>query len=236
MHIAFSIRIFFVEDAMIVQQLLQKSQTKIRKNGLSNAIHQLLLKTVNAFMLFKILRGVTLQKVDSKFLDYPSNFKPMFLSEQMMRHYARDPVNEMPESFIEESLAKGDQCFGIFDGAVLASYGWYSRQPTHIDPPELFLHFDSSFVYMYKGFTHHDYRGQRLHAIGMNLALKHYLEEGHKGLVSYVESSNFDSLKSIYRLGYMNVGSIYLIRLFGRYRSFTSKGCEPYDLALKGLV
>ena len=71
MHIAFSIRIFFVEDTMIVQQLLQKSQTKIRKNGLSNAIHQLLLKTVNAFMLFKILRGVTLQKVDSKFLDYP---------------------------------------------------------------------------------------------------------------------------------------------------------------------
>ena len=221
---------------MIVQQLLEKSQTKIRKIGLSSASRQLFLKTVNAFMLFKILRGVTLQKVDPAFLDYPSHFKPMFLSEQMMRHYARDPVNEMPESFIEESLAKGDQCFGIFDGAVLASYGWYSRKPTHIDPPELFLHFSPSYIYMYKGFTHHDYRGQRLHAIGMNLALRHYLEKGYKGLVSYVESSNFDSLKSIYRLGYLNVGSIYLIRLFGNYQSFASKGCEAFELALKTLV
>lgn len=182
------------------------------------------------------MRGVTLQKVDPKFLDYPSHFKPMFLSEQMLRHYGSDPVNEIPESFIDETMAKGDQCFGIFDGAVLASYGWYSRQPTHIDPPELFLHFSPAFVYMYKGFTHHDYRGQRLHAIGMNLALKHFLEQGSKGLVSYVESSNFDSLKSIYRLGYMNVGSIYLIRLFGRYQSFTSRGCEPFNLELKTLI
>lgn len=221
---------------MVVQQLLQKSQKKIRQNGFFNSLHQLLLKAVNVFMLFKILRGVTLQKVDPKFLDYPSHFKPMFLSEQMLRHYACDPVNEMPESFIDEALAKGDQCFGIFDGAVLASYGWYSQQPTHIDPPELFLHFSSSFVYMYKGFTHHDYRGQRLHAIGMNFALKHYLEQGCKGLVSYVESSNFDSLKSVYRLGYMNIGSIYLIRLFGRYQSFTSRGCEPFKLVLKMLT
>nr|WP_314533573.1 GNAT family N-acetyltransferase [uncultured Pseudomonas sp.] len=221
---------------MIVQELLQKGQTKIRQKGIANSAHQMMLKAVNNFMLFKILRGVTLQKVEDKFLDYPSHFKPMFLSEQMLRHYSRDPGNEMPESFIEESLAKGDQCFGIFDGGVLASYGWYSQQPTHIDPPELFLHFNPSFVYMYKGFTHHDYRGQRLHAIGMNLALKHYLEKGYKGLVSYVESSNFDSLKSIYRLGYVNVGSIYLFRLFGRYQSFASSGCDPFELALKTLV
>ncbi|MCY1401429.1 hypothetical protein D3C76_1081430 [compost metagenome] len=221
---------------MGVQQLIEKSQKKIRQNGVSNTAHQLLLKTVNSVFLLKILRGITLQKVDPKFLDYPLHFKPMFLSEELLRHYAKDPVNEMSDSFIDEVLAKGDECFGIFDGEVLASYGWYSRQPTHIDPPEMFLHFSSSYVYMYKGFTHHNYRGQRLHAIGMNLALKHYLEQGYKGLVSYVESSNFDSLKSCYRLGYIDVGSIYLFRLFGRYQRFTSKGCEPYKLDLKKIL
>ncbi len=221
---------------MVVQELLQKSQTKIRQNGLFNTLLQVLLKLINTFTLFKILRGLTLQKVDPRFLDYPPHFTPMFLSEQLLRHYALDPVNELPGPFIDQAMARGDQCFGIFDGEKLASYGWYSRQPTPIDPPELLLHFSSSFVYMYKGFTHHDYRGQRLHAIGMNLALKHYLEQGYQGLVSYVESGNFDSLKSCYRLGYLNIGSIYLFRLFGRYRSVASRDCEPYQLGLKPLA
>jgi len=51
--------------------------------------------------------------------------------------------------------------------------------------------------------------------------------------VSYVESGNFDSLKSCYRLGYVDAGSIYLFRLFGRYRSVASSGCRPYGLRLR---
>ncbi|SEM52606.1 hypothetical protein SAMN04487857_102449 [Pseudomonas sp. ok272] len=218
---------------MLAQQLFQRFQVKLHKVGFTSTLHLMLLRLVNLFTRFKILRGLTLQHVDPKFLDYPAHLTPMFLSEQQLRHYALAPVNELPDHFIDEAMAKGDQCFGLFDGEILASYGWYSRQPTPIDPPELFLHFSTSFVYMYKGFTHLDYRGQRLHAIGMNLALKHYLEQGFEGLVSYVESDNFDSLKSCYRLGYRDIGSIYLIHLFGRYLSFASSGCAPYKLDLK---
>ncbi|SDI20470.1 GNAT family N-acetyltransferase [Pseudomonas panipatensis] len=218
---------------MAVQQFIQKSQLKIRQHGLANTAHQALLKVVNSVLLFKILRGLTLQKVDPRFLELPAHYRGLFLSEAMLRHYASDPRNELPEDFLDAALAKGDQCYGIFDGERLASYGWYSRKPTHIEPEVLDLHFAAGYVYMYKGFTHHDYRGQRLHAIGMNLALQHYLEAGAKGLVSYVESANFDSLKSCYRLGYVDTGSIYLMRLFGRYLSFASGGCRPFGLALK---
>lgn len=218
---------------MLAQQLFQRFLVRLRKVGLVSTVHLMLLRLVNLFTPFKILRGLTLKHVDPTFLDYPAHFTPMFLSESQLRHYALDPVNQLPERFIDQAMAKGDQCFGLFDGQVLASYGWYSRQPTPIDPPQLFLHFSTSFVYMYKGFTHHDYRGHRLHAIGMNLALKHYLEQGFEGLVSYVESDNFDSLKSCYRLGYLDVGSIYVIRLFGRYLSVASSGCALYKLDLK---
>lgn len=218
---------------MAVQQLILKGQTKIRQHGLAHTLHGLLLKAVNAVLPFKILRGITLQKVDPRFLTLPANYRGLFLSEAMLQHYATDPRNEMPADFLEKALGKGDECYGIFDGERLISYGWYSRKPTGIEPEELSLHFDPAYVYMYKGFTHEDYRGQRLHAIGMNLALQHYLAEGSKGLVSYVESGNFDSLKSCYRLGYVDAGSIYLVRLFGRYRSFASSGCRPYALALR---
>lgn len=41
----------------------------------------------------------------------------------------------------------------------------------------------------------------RLHGVGMSMALRHYLARGFKGLVSYVESTNFASLKSCSRMG-----------------------------------
>jgi hypothetical protein len=42
----------------------------------------------------------------------------------------------------------------------------------------------------------------------------------------YVESSNFDSLKSCRRMGYAEFGSIHVVRISGRYRAFSSAGCR----------
>jgi L-amino acid N-acyltransferase YncA len=85
---------------------------------------------------------------------------------------------------------------------------------------------------MYKGFTGERYRGKRLHAIGMTRALDEYLKRGYRGLVSYVESTNFDSLKSCDRMGYRVFGSIYVVSLFGRHFSFASSGCKPFGFKL----
>jgi hypothetical protein len=81
---------------------------------------------------------------------------------------------------------------------------------------------------MYKGFTHNDYRGKRLHAIGMTRALQHYLSIGYKGIVSYVESINFDSLKSCFRMGYSVFGTVYVFQAFGRYYGLSTPGCRKY--------
>jgi hypothetical protein len=52
-------------------------------------------------------------------------------------------------------------------------------------------------------------------------------------MVSYVESTNFDSLKSCFRMGYRVFGSIYVIRLFGRAFAFSSPGCGPFGFRLE---
>jgi hypothetical protein len=85
---------------------------------------------------------------------------------------------------------------------------------------------------MYKGFTDKRYRGQRLHAIGMTRALQHYLDTGYRGIVSYVESTNFDSLKSCFRMGYEVFGSVYVLQLFGRYFTLSSPGCKAFDFGV----
>jgi hypothetical protein len=181
----------------------------------------------------KILRGVWIERVDPGFLTPPAAYTSMFLTEEMLRRFSADPENNIRESFLQEALAKGDECYGILDGTTLASYGWYSTTPSRIDPPYLILKFSHDYVYMYKGLTQPAYRGQRLHAIGMTLALRHYLAKGHKGLVSYVESNNFDSLKSTLRMGYAVFGSIYVMTIFGRTFTRASGRCEQFSFSVE---
>jgi hypothetical protein len=62
----------------------------------------------------------------------------------------------------------------------------------------------------------------------MTMALQHYLSRGSRGLVSYVESDNSDSLKSVFRMGYATFGSVYVMRIFGRYLTHSSPGCGRF--------
>ena len=70
----------------------------------------------------------------------------MFLTEEMLRRFGRDPENNMSKSFLEEALAKGDECYGILDGTRLASYGWYSTKPSRIEPACFILRFRQDYV------------------------------------------------------------------------------------------
>jgi hypothetical protein len=62
----------------------------------------------------------------------------------------------------------------------------------------------------------------------MTRALARYVAEGYRGLISYVEWHNVDSLKSCYRMGYNDFGNIYLARLFGQYLVRMGDGCRRH--------
>jgi hypothetical protein len=197
--------------------------------GVRRALYSAALKVINMVVLYKILRCVCVDCVDPDFLQYPGNLTVGFLSEPMIRRFAADDENGMSRAFVEEALAKGDECYGILSQNTLVSYGWYSKQPTRIDPPELLLEYSKDYIYMYKGYTRIDSRGQRLHGIGMTLALQHYISNGRKGIVSYIEADNFASLNSSLRMGYRIFGSIYIVRVLGASLSYRTSGCRKFD-------
>jgi hypothetical protein len=153
------------------------------------------------------------------------------LDAKAMRPYARDPANELTEAFLAEAAARGDRCYALFEGGTLANYGWYTTRPTRLSEvsSRLELHFDPAYVYMHNGFTLPRWRGHRLHAVGMSAALDQFAREGHKGLVSYVDSSNAASLRSCYRMGYERFGHLVLVRLASdRYVTYATPGCKAY--------
>jgi hypothetical protein len=206
---------------------------EVRRHGLPRTLYDVALKTVNRVGEFKILRGVWIERPDPAFEECPGGYAAGFLTETQIREFARDPESGLSRSFVDAALSKGDECFAFLEGRTLAAYGWYSSRPTRIDPPELLLRFGEQYVYMYNGFTHTRHRGQRLHAIGMTLALRHYLSRGFRGVVSYVESNNFDSLKSCSRMGYTEFGSVYVTRIFGRHLTYSTRGCEQFGFRVE---
>jgi hypothetical protein len=152
------------------------------------------------------------------------------LEAEEMRRYVADPANLLSDAFIDDAARKGDRCYVLCEGDALMSYGWYSTWPTRLTemPGHAVLHFDPAYAYMYNGFTRPEYRGRRLHAIGMAAALAECTKDGLKGLLSYVVSSNFASLKSCERMGYETFGHLVMVKVGARYVWHESAGCAKY--------
>jgi len=202
--------------------------------GLATTLYDAAFRAINYLTYFTVLKCMTISAVDPHYLKRNNRYSYMFLDPNMLFQFAKNLDYDLPEEFLQQALKKGDECYAILDGDTLASYGWYSDKPTNISDTMRF-HFSNGYIYMYKGYTHNNYRGQRLHAIGMTLALKEYLSRGFTGIISYVESTNFSSLKSVYRMGYQDVGKIYILKLFGKYLVHRTKGCREYGVWLERL-
>jgi hypothetical protein len=209
----------------------------LNDHGMSATLYHAAYRAANQFTRLAVWNGlsITPDRVESRFRTDPKRTHGRMLEAAAMRAYAKGEANGLSERFLDEAVAKGDRCFAFFEGDVLTSYGWYSTQPTRLTEisDSLVLSFDPKYVYMYNGFTLPKHRGQRLHALGMAAALEAYAKEGHKGLVSYVDSTNFASLKSCYRMGYRTFGHVVLVKVGKQYLCRSTPGCKDYDFRVE---
>jgi hypothetical protein len=216
---------------MDFKTVLTAATRNARNHGYGAAVYDLGVRFTNRFVTYRCLQCVVIETPDLKYTNLPAPFRYERLRAADLVEYSALPQYELDSEFLREAAAKGDECLAIFHDDVLASYGWYSAKATRVNP-ELELDFDRAYRYMYKGLTLDSFRGHRLHAVGMTLALASYRSEGCKGLLSYVEAQNFDSLKSCYRMGYRACGHIRFVKVGTRYTIRPSVDCENYRLRL----
>lgn len=210
---------------MNFQQIKRIYQTE----GIGGLAFEIFYDTCANLANFKILIGMTLQlqDVDEKFLEPVEGFEGGFLSREQVEKFSNSAEYDLPANFVSYALSRADECYGFLNDGRLAAYGWYARNTTRLSNT-LNLHFSKDYVYMYRGYTHRDFRGKRLHAMGMAQAAKAYHSRGYKGLISYVEANNFASLRSVYRMGYRNFGRVVIFQMFGKCFIFHSAGCRDY--------
>jgi hypothetical protein len=216
---------------------VQAVQQSIERYGIPATVHDLAYRAVNKVMDLIVLKGIklTVSSLDPKMVSDSAGMQWRFADHaDLTRSLRQGAGDDMDVAFIDEALHREDRCYAAFDGDTLASYGWYSTRPTPVND-DLMLHFNPRWSYMYKGYTHPAYRGKRLHGIGMGRACQALTDEGLLGLVSYVKSNNFASLKSCYRLGYEDFGVIMAAKIGDEYRSWATKGCAAHDFRVEAV-
>lgn len=134
-------------------------------------------------------------------------FEMRFLRPDEVRRFARNPANELSPAFADRAERGLDLCFAAIHGDRLANYAWYALDSVEAEhsagaalglPPDM--------AYLYKAFTHPDFRGQRLNGACIGKALAALAEHGVSRLLSLVYWSNSASLRSFDRLGCQRLG------------------------------
>ena len=212
---------------------IRRIATGLKQYGPVQVAEDIALRGVNRIIFFKVLHCMKVDNVAPRYLTPPDAYSGAFLDYEQLIKVAGQPEWELSHAFLDQALAKADQCYGFRRNGVLAAYQWYSTEPTDTGWRNLAVNFSNDYVYMYKGFTHPDHRGNRLYPIGVTTALAHYLSLGYKGILSFVESNNFASLRACYQMGYRDFGKMYVIDVLDRCRIFADASCEQYDFRLQ---
>jgi hypothetical protein len=190
-------------------QALQRFHQVKEQNGRWAAWEWLADRVGSRLINLTVSEFVTLEVGDVKLSGPPpQGFDFRFLTAGEVTAFAVDPANELNTSHAARAAAGHDLCFAAVSAGRLAAYGWYALgciEAQHCDGVP--MSFPGDAVYMYKGFTHPDFRGQRLHGYIMGLALQVlHAERNVQRLVSTVSWTNAASLKSCERLGYRRQG------------------------------
>ena len=192
----------------------------------------LLLRVANRLLPCRLLEVILLERLEPGFQVKTTNgLRVGLIALPQILPFDRSSEYVWPDQGLKEAGANGDRCYGVFDVAANrpAATGWYAVSRTVNDG--CVVNVKLEYVYMHCGFTHADYRGQRLHAAGMVAALEAYQAEGFRGIICEVDSRNLASLKSCYRMGWRRVG--YLLVLWpdkpGRV-NLHSAGCRKVGL------
>jgi len=137
-------------------------------------------------------------------------FEFRFLTADEVDAFAGDPELHLTHACADRIRRGRDFCYAALtpDGR-LAAYGWYAIERIEAEHCAGFeLELPAGVAYMYKGYTHPEFRGARLHGAGMGGALKALAAYGVTALISLVHWTNQASLRSCRRLGYVEIGHV----------------------------
>jgi hypothetical protein len=145
--------------------------------------------------------------------------------DEVLRSFNRTEGYSYSRAFAIDALARGDRCFGLFEGERLVWYCWYARASAPaFDDVDVVSEFP--FLYAYNAYTDADRRGRGLHRIGVVASGRFFAREGYRAITAYMEAHNLPPLIAARAMGERFVGFVVLRRGAQRVRWFATRGCR----------
>lgn len=139
-----------------------------------------------------------------------------FLTADDVRHFAFNPENELDPGLASRLVLGRDACFGAMIGDRLAAYAWIafgSIESTHNRGSDLrsgvALSFPDHQAFLYKAYTHPDFRGRQLYSGLSRSALRALSARGITELILTADWTNRSALGSCTRAGCRSLGKIW---------------------------
>jgi len=139
------------------------------------------------------------------------NYEGRFLAPGEQMRFARQLDAEFA-TVVRDAMARGDAAYVILDDERLANIGLYAALPTPV-LDDLIVHFDAPSRYMYRGYTQREYRGRRLHALGILRAAQELFDRQVPALVTVCERTNYPATISVLRMGWRRRGTVFRIAI-----------------------
>lgn len=149
-----------------------------------------------------------------------------FLTPEDVQLLSADDSYDLESSLSERLKSDQHLCFGAFQDGALAGYVWLAFGSVAAEcnrgasiQSGVGLSFPPKMAFLYKGFVHPNYRGQKLYGQIVTQALQKLSHRDTTQILSTADWTNASALKSCYSTGYEFLGTIW--RFGTRWRMFT---------------
>ena len=203
---------------------------KLRRFGVLAAMHHLSISVINRIIKLRVL-VIYVKQTSLPLKPYPNDILIRLLTNHELKTIADTPGLELPECFIDEAIANGDECFGAFIQNELSAYGWYATQPSK-SADETIAVFNSDYVYTYKDLTLPSQRGHGVQKLIKEFTFEHYHQQGKRGIIVGIDSINFSSRASIEGSGALKVGYCAYIKRGSQLINLRSNGAKRFGFKL----
>lgn len=176
-------------------------------------LHSLVYRALRKVMTLDVTIVVWLDREHLVLPKVDPEFTFRFLTLSDVARLAANPANDLPAGLASRIRSGRDFCFAAFAGDGLASYAWFalgSIEAEHHRGPQpksgVAVSFPPTVAFMYKGFTHPDFRGRQLYGAVVGQGLVALASRGVVSVLSTMDWTNAAARAGLGRIGFEELG------------------------------
>ena len=132
---------------------------------------------------------------------------------------------EMSDDFVRTSFSHGERIFCAFSGAEIVGYAMSAvGLAQHVDG--IWIVTSRDFAFSFKVYVDPDYRGRKLGPALIQLGDNEMRRAGFSKRIGFSSLENWSSKQMSAHIGARTVGFAGYMKLFGRLRTFSSRGAR----------